>query len=286
MAAGAAAGPGAAAEPGPTAGPLLEVAHLSVEMRRGGGLARRVVDDVSFTVGRGEMVGLVGGSGSGKTTTMRSILNRLPRAGRIAAGEIRFEGRDLLALPEHELKKVRGGRIAIIVQNPVGALNPLRTVQDQLVNLGVQHGHALSADDVDARLRDVGIADTSRVSRAYPHELSGGMAQRVLIAAAVALEPALILADEPTSALDVTIQAQIMELLRGLVVDRGVSFVFVTHDIALVAEYCERVVVMRSGEVVEQGPVADVIHSPRHPYTLDLVESARPVLLAQGGGAA
>ena len=267
--------------------PLLEVDNLSVAMRRAVGPAKTVVDGVSFTVGRGEMVGLVGGSGSGKTTTMRSILNRLPRQGRVTGGEIRFEGRNLLALPEGELRGIRGGRIAIIVQNPIGALNPLRTVEDQLRRLGDQHGRSLSSGDVAARLRDVGITDPSRVLRAYPHELSGGMAQRVLIAAALALEPALILADEPTSALDVTIQAQIMELLRGLVEERGVSIVFVTHDIALVAEYCERVVVMRTGEVVEQGPVREVIHAPKHPYTVELVDSARPVqLVARDGGAA
>ena len=260
-------------------GPLLEIAGLSVEMRRDGDVAKRVVDDVSFTVGRGELVGLVGGSGSGKTTTMRAILNRLPRAGRVVGGEIRFAGRNLLALPEAELRRVRGREIAIIVQNPIGALNPLRHVENQLVNLGAQHGRALSAADVAAHLRDVGIADPSRVLRAYPHELSGGMAQRVLIAAALSLEPSLLLADEPTSALDVTIQAQIMELLRALVRDRGLSIVFVTHDIALVAEYCDRVVVMRTGKVVEQGSVADVIHAPQHPYTSDLVESARPVVL-------
>ena len=260
-------------------GALLEIAGLSVEMQSDRGPAKRVVSDVSFTAGRGELVGLVGGSGSGKTTTMRSILNRLPRAGRVVGGEIRFEGRNLLALPEAELRRVRGGQIAIIVQNPVGALNPLRHVENQIVSLGAQHGHAFTAADVAARLREVGIADPSRVLRAYPHELSGGMAQRVLIAAALSLEPSLLLADEPTSALDVTIQAQIMELLRALVSDRGVSIVFVTHDIALVAEYCDRVVVLRAGEVVEQGRVADVIHAPQHPYTVDLVESARPVVL-------
>ena len=258
--------------------PLLEVDGLTVAFGEGEE-QKVVVRDVSFSVAEGELLGIVGGSGSGKTTTLRAIVRRLPPTAAILSGDVRSRGRSLLALSERELREVRGAKIAIIVQNPIGALNPLRHVENQLVNLGAQHGRALSAPDVAAHLRDVGIADPSRVLRAYPHELSGGMAQRVLIAAALSLEPSLLLADEPTSALDVTIQAQIMELLRALVRDRGLSIVFVTHDIALVAEYCDRVVVMRTGKVVEQGSVADVIHAPQHPYTSDLVESARPVVL-------
>ena len=259
--------------------PLLEVEALSVDMVGDQQQARRVVSNVSFSVREGELLGIVGGSGSGKTTTLRAVLKRLPRAGRVAGGQIRFRGRDLLQLPEVELRRVRGGEIAIIVQNPVVALNPLRRVDEQIAGLARQHDRPLDSAAVAQHLRDVGIADPRRVARAFPHELSGGMAQRVLIAAAVALEPSLILADEPTSALDVTIQAQIMELLRRLVAERGVSIVFVTHDIALVSEYCNRVVVMREGEIVEQGPVSEVIHAPRDAYTRDLVESARPLLI-------
>jgi ABC-type glutathione transport system ATPase component len=272
----------------PTA-PLLEVRGLSVDMQREGGPSKRVVADVSFAVHEGEMVGIVGGSGSGKTTTLRAILKRLPRAGKVAGGEIVYRGQDLLALSDQELRRVRGDRIAIIVQNPIAALNPLRHVEDQIGGLARQHGRALSSDEIAGRLREVGIADPGRVLRAYPHELSGGMAQRVLIACAVALEPEMILADEPTSALDVTIQAQIMELLARLVKERDLAVVFVTHDIALVAEYCDRVVVMRTGEIVEQGPVSEVIHSPKHEYTRDLVDAARPITIdqrAQAAGAA
>lgn len=258
-----------------TSAPLVEVEGLSVEMRGKDGPARVVVDGVSFAIEHGELLGIVGASGSGKTTLLRSILGRLPRAGRVVAGAVRYRGQDLLGLSESELRTVRGGKIAIITQNPIASLNPLERVERQIRGIARQHGLRLSSKEIAGRLDEVGISNPPRTLRAYPHELSGGMAQRVLIATAVALQPELILADEPTSALDVTIGAQIMELLRRLVAERGVSVVLVTHDVALVAEYCDRVLVMQGGVVVEAGRTADVIHAPRHAYTAELVRAAR-----------
>jgi ABC-type dipeptide/oligopeptide/nickel transport system ATPase component len=194
------------------------------------------VREASFSVAEGEVFGIVGGSGSGKTTTLRAILRRLPRGAHILGGEVRYRGRDLLALSEKELRGVRGSKVAIIVQNPIAALNPLHRVGTQVRSIARQHRRTLGDEQMQQLMRDVGIIDPQRVLRAYPHELSGGMAQRVLIAVALSLEPELILADEPTSALDVTIQAQIMELVTGLVKQRGLTFALVTHDIALVSE--------------------------------------------------
>lgn len=262
--------------------PVLEVEGLSVCFGTGAD-TRVVVADVSFAVSEGEMLGVVGGSGSGKTTTLRAVLRRLPEGARLLSGSIRFRGSEVTALEGSALRRVRGEGIGVIVQNPIGALNPLRRVGYQMRRLAREHGRELSEEATMGYLRDTGIADPARVLRAYPHELSGGMAQRVLIAIAVSLEPAVLLADEPTSALDVTIQAQIMELLRGLVTARGMAVVLVTHDIALVAEYCERAMVMERGVVIEHGRSADVIHSPQQPYTQALVDAARPVTLRRRG---
>jgi ABC-type dipeptide/oligopeptide/nickel transport system ATPase component len=263
--------------------PLLEVERLSVEMRSGRA-HRLVVCDVGFTLDGGQMLGIVGGSGSGKTTTLRAVLRRLPPAGRVVGGSIRFHGRDLLAADEEQLREIRGGRIAIIVQNPAAALSPIKHVGDQMRGIVRQHGLELGEDDVRRSLAEAGISEPDRVLRAYPHELSGGMAQRVLIAIALSLEPEVLLADEPTSALDVTIQAQIMELIRALVDKRGLSVLFVTHDIALVAEYCDAVLVLKDGQVVERGPVDRVIHRPARDYTRELVDAAHPVGLVETRG--
>jgi ABC-type dipeptide/oligopeptide/nickel transport system ATPase component len=253
--------------------PPLEVEGLRVEMRSEAA-TKLVVNKVDFTLHQGQVLGIVGGSGSGKTTTLRAVLRRLPPAGRVVAGSIRFHGEDVLTFEESRLREIRGGRIAIIVQNPIAALSPIRHVGDQMRALAVQHGVAASEDSMQQSLADAGIANPTRVLRSYPHELSGGMAQRVLIAIALSLEPEILLADEPTSALDVTIQAQIMELIRSIVGERGLSVLLVTHDIALVSDYCDDVLVLSHGEVVERGPVEQVIHRPARDYTRELVESA------------
>jgi ABC-type dipeptide/oligopeptide/nickel transport system ATPase component len=253
--------------------PVLEVKGLSVEMRSGAS-TRLVVNDVGFTLDKGKVLGIVGGSGSGKTTTLRAVLRRLPPAGRVVAGSIRFRGEDMLAIDESRLRRIRGGRIAIIVQNPIAALSPIRHVEDQMRAIASQHGVEPSNENLRRSLADAGITDPTRVLRSYPYELSGGMAQRVLIAIALSLQPEILLADEPTSALDVTIQAQIMELIRSIVDERGLSVLFVTHDIALVSDYCDDVLVLSQGEIVESGPVEQVIHRPASDYTRELVQSA------------
>jgi ABC-type dipeptide/oligopeptide/nickel transport system ATPase component len=261
---------------------VLHVDRLSVAMRTGR-TERLVVRDVSFALREGQMLGIVGGSGSGKTTTLRAILRRLPRAGRIVHGAIVFRSFDLVSADERELRRIRGGKIAIIIQNPAEALNPLRPVGWQMAAIARQHGRELEPSALCRSLADAGIADPERVLRAFPHELSGGMAQRVLIAIALSLEPEVLLADEPTSALDVTIQAQIMDLIRSLALDRGLSVLFVTHDIALVAEYCDSVLVLDQGQVVEYGTVDRVIHRPAHEYTRELVAAADPIGLVETG---
>jgi len=266
----------------PAKPPALEVEGLTVEMQSEAS-TRLVVNNVSFTLDEGQVLGIVGGSGSGKTTTLRSVLRRLPSAGRVVSGSIRFHGEDLLALDERRLRRIRGSRIAIIVQNPIAALSPIRHVGDQMRSIAEQHGVESSDEDLRRSLAEAGIADPPRVLQAYPYELSGGMAQRVLIAIALSLQPEILLADEPTSALDVTIQAQIMELIRALVDERGLSVLFVTHDIALVSDYCDDVLVLSRGEVVERGPVDKVIHRPAQEYTRELVDSAHPSVEANGG---
>jgi len=266
------------------AAPLLEVRDLCVAF--GEDRRREVVRHVDLDLTPGEILGIVGASGSGKTTTLRAIVGHLPRGAAVTSGSVRFQGVDLVTAGDAGLRRVRGRKIAMIVQNPASALNPLRTVGDQMRRLARDRGAPLDRDTARRHLRMVGIADDQRVFGAYPHELSGGMAQRVLIAMALGAEPLVIIADEPTSALDVTIQAQIMELLRSLVDERGVSIIFVTHDIALVGEYCERVAVMNQGAIVEQGSSDDVIYAPTQDYTRHLVDSARPLRWARRQGAA
>jgi ABC-type glutathione transport system ATPase component len=268
--------------------PLIEVRDLAIAFGRPAkqrtrgrrdvpGDERHVVDGVSFELRRGELLGVVGGSGSGKTTTLRAVLGHLPRGARVTRGSIAFEGRDLLRLGDAELRALRGRRIATIVQDPASALSPVRTVGQQMRAIAAEHGLRLSDDDVAGHLRAVGIIDPRRVAAGYPYEMSGGMAQRALIAIALSLDPEVLLADEPTSALDVTIQAQIMDVLRTLVNERDVAVMMVTHDIALVGEYCRRVLVMRTGEVVEQGPTNEVLYAPEHEYTRSLVAASRPL---------
>jgi oligopeptide/dipeptide ABC transporter ATP-binding protein len=264
---------------------LLSVQGLVTSFQSEGGRAVRAVDDVSFEVGEGESVGLVGESGCGKSVTALSILRLLPEPpARIEAGKILFAGKDLLALSEREMRDVRGNDVSMIFQEPMTSLNPVYTVGSQIVEairLHQKKGRGEAWDKAASLLGLVGIPSPETNARAYPHQLSGGMRQRVMIAMALACEPKLLIADEPTTALDVTIQAQILELLRGLQEKMKMSVLFITHDLAVVAEYTKHVVVMYAGRVVERAPVVDVFRRPRHPYTKGLLGS----LPRQGGGA-
>jgi len=254
---------------------LLQVEHLTTGFPAPAGTLV-AVNDVSFSIRQGETVCLVGESGSGKSLTAFSILRLVPSPGRIIGGAIRFRGRDLLALSEDEMCAVRGADIALIFQEPMTALNPVFRVGDQVAEALVVHGRmdwrAARAEAV--RLMDaVRIPDAAARARDYPHQLSGGQRQRVLIAMALACKPALIIADEPTTALDVTIQAQILDLLRQLQTEHGLALLLITHDLGVVAEMADQVAVMYAGRIVEQGPVEAIFASPQHPYTRGLLAS-------------
>ena len=255
--------------------PILDVRELRVELPLSRGTVH-AVDGASIQVEAGEAFGLVGESGCGKSMTLRAIMGLLPRPGHIVGGEVLFEGEDLVTASPRRLRDVRGGSIAMIFQEPMTALNPVMRVGDQIaeapqVHLGLSRTAARErALDL---MRRVGIPDPVRRARAYPHELSGGLRQRIMIAIALSCDPKLILCDEPTTALDVTIQDQILKLLLNLRREFGVSVVFVTHDLAVVAETCERLAVMYAGQIVETGTVDEVFREPRHPYTLGLLRS-------------
>ena len=255
--------------------PILEVRDLHVEIPLTRGTVR-AVDGASFTVAPGEAMGLVGESGSGKSMTLRAILGLLPHPAGIAGGEILYEGADLVTMPAKKLQDLRGKEISMIFQEPMTALNPVMRVGDQIAEGPLAHmrmGKSASQQRALDLMRQVGIPDPERRARAFPHELSGGMRQRVMIAIALSCEPKLILCDEPTTALDVTIQDQILKLLRSLREERGLSVVFVTHDLAVVAQTCQRLAVMYAGQVVETGSIDETFRSPRHPYTLGLLRS-------------
>jgi oligopeptide/dipeptide ABC transporter ATP-binding protein len=254
---------------------ILDVQDLRVEIPLSRGTVH-AVDGASFRLAPGEALGLVGESGCGKSMTLRAILGLLPQPGKIVGGQVLFEGEDLTAASQRRLRDVRGAGIGIIFQEPMTALNPVMRVGDQIAEGPMVHlGQSRSAARARALdlMREVGIPDPKRRAAAYPHELSGGMRQRVMIAIALACEPRLILCDEPTTALDVTIQDQILKLLASMRADFGVSVVFVTHDLAVVAQTCERIAVMYAGQVVETGTVDEVFRGPRHPYTLGLLRS-------------
>ena len=255
--------------------PLLEVKNLRVEFptRRGTLVA---LDDISFDIAPGEILGVVGESGAGKSLTGSAIIGLLDPPGRVASGEIRFDGRRIDNLPYEEMRKVRGRQIGAIFQDPLTSLNPLYTIGRQLVET-IQTHLPVNASEARKRavhlLQETGIpAAEARIDQ-YPHQFSGGMRQRVVIALALAAEPRLIVADEPTTALDVSIQAQIISLLKRLCKDHGAAVMLVTHDMGVIAETCDRVAVMYAGRIVEIGPVHDVIHSPAHPYTVGLMGS-------------
>jgi oligopeptide/dipeptide ABC transporter ATP-binding protein len=259
--------------------PLLDVRDLRVEFRLARGTLR-AVDGASFAVGRGEALGLVGESGSGKTMALRSLVGLLPRSARLTGGEIIFEGADLARAPAARLRAVRGREISMVFQEPMTALNPVMRVGEQiaegpLVRLG--YGRRKARQRALELMHTVGIPDAKRRALAFPHELSGGMRQRVVIAIALSSDPKLILCDEPTTALDVTIQDQILKLLQRLREELGVGLVFVSHDLAVIAQTCQHVAVMYAGQIVETGPIETVFREPRHPYTLSLLRSVPDV---------
>jgi peptide/nickel transport system ATP-binding protein len=255
--------------------PLLEVRHLRVEFptRRGTLLA---LDDISFDIAPGEVLGVVGESGAGKSLTGAAIIGLLEPPGRIAGGEILLEGQRIDQLPYEQMRAIRGRKIGAIFQDPLTSLNPLYTIGRQLTETILTH-LPVSAEEARQRairlLQDTGIPAAEQRIDQYPHQFSGGMRQRVVIALALAAQPKLIVADEPTTALDVSIQAQIIALLKRLCKEQGAAVMLVTHDMGVIAETCDRVAVMYAGRIAEIGPVHDVIHAPAHPYTAGLMGS-------------
>ena len=255
--------------------PLLEVKGLRTSFFTRDGVVR-AVDGIDFHVDRGEIMGLVGESGCGKSVTSLSIMRLVARPGRVEAGEVIFDGTDLLRISDDEMRKIRGDRISMIFQQPTSSLNPVWNVGSQIeevlrIHRGMK-GKAARGRALEL-LHMVGIPDPERRLKAFPHEMSGGMAQRVMIAMALACEPELLIADEPTTALDVTIQAQILDLMRALRDETGTAIIFITHDLGVVAEMCDRVAVMYAGEIVEQTDVTSLFRKPLHPYTQGLIGS-------------
>jgi oligopeptide/dipeptide ABC transporter ATP-binding protein len=273
-------GPAAGAEAAGTAErSVLEVRGLHTYFRRGRGVIK-IVRGVSFRVGGSGSVGLVGESGSGKSLTALSVMGLIEKPGFIAEGEILLNGRDLVGMPENELSKIRGRDVAMVFQEPTAALNPLYHIGSQVAEAirahqDVTHDQAL--EQARHLLELVGISDAGRVLHQYPHQLSGGMCQRVTIAAALANDPGLLILDEPTTALDTTIQAQILDIITDLKIRLETAIVFVSHDISVVAQICDELVVMYGGRVMENGPTEQVIASPKHPYTQGLINAAMSV---------
>jgi len=256
--------------------PLLEVDQLVTEFDTDEGVVR-AVDGISFSVGEGETIGIVGESGCGKSVTAHSIMRLLPQPmGKIVGGAVRFRDRDLAAFSPEEMQRVRGNHIGMVFQEPMTALNPVHTIARQLTEVMLLHRDIRPEQamrDGVALLERVGIPSPDVRMGEYPHQLSGGMRQRVVIAMALACEPALLIADEPTTALDVTIQAQILELIKALQADMGMAVILITHDLGVIAETSDEVVVMYAGKIVEQGSVFDIFDRPAHPYTRGLLAS-------------
>jgi len=256
--------------------PVLSIRDLAVAFETDGGLVR-AVDQVSFDVPRGRTIGVVGESGCGKSVTAFSIMRLLPvPSGRIVGGTILFDGRDLATVSLDEMKKIRAARIGMVFQEPLSALNPVQSIGRQLSEVFLLHktkDKRAALEMSVEMLRLVGIPSPEIRVAEYPHQLSGGMRQRVVIAMALACRPALLIADEPTTALDVTIQAQILELMRRLQREMGMSIILITHDLGVIAENCDEVVVMYAGRVAEKGSVARIFSSPTHPYTRGLLAS-------------
>ena len=259
---------------------LLQVKNLRTSFSTADGVVH-AVDNVSFNVRRGEAVALVGESGCGKSVTAMSIMRLVATPGRITAGEIRFKGRDLVQLPEKEMRNVRGNDIAMVFQEPMTSLNPVFKIGAQVAEAIRIHRKASKKEawkQAGEMLDLVSIPDPVKRLDDYPHQLSGGMRQRVMIAIALSCDPELLIADEPTTALDVTIQAQIMELLASLQKKLGLAILLITHDLGVVAEFCERVIVMYTGRVVEEAPVHALFANPAHPYTRGLLKSLPSVV--------
>ncbi|HEU0236571.1 MAG TPA: ABC transporter ATP-binding protein [Candidatus Limnocylindrales bacterium] len=255
--------------------PLLEVRGLQTSFHTRDGVVR-AVDGIDFSVDRGEIMGLVGESGCGKSVTSLSIMRLIASPGRIEAGQVLFDGQDLLTLRADQMRRLRGSQITMIFQQPTSSLNPVWDVGRQIGEVLELHrnmSRRAARGRATELLKMVGIPDPERRLRAYPHELSGGMAQRVMIAMALACEPELLIADEPTTALDVTIQAQILDLIRNLRDETGTAVILITHDLGVVAETCDRVAVMYAGEIVEQTDVTTLFRRPLHPYTRGLIGS-------------
>ncbi|MCE7482020.1 ABC transporter ATP-binding protein [Microbacterium profundi] len=255
---------------------LIEIEDLTIGIQRGNRQVR-IAEHVDLIIGNGERVGLVGESGAGKSMVLRAIAGLLPRGVEVLSGSIRYDGKDLLALkPAHRLR-LMGPEIAMVFQEPMTALNPLMRVGDQIAEGSIRY-KGMSRRAARARaielMSHVGIPDPKRRAEAYPHELSGGLRQRVMIAMAVSLKPRLLLCDEPTTALDVTVQHQVLRLLEELCDEVGAALLFVTHDLAVINQTCSRLAVMYAGHVIETGSTGEVLHDPRHPYTRGLLESA------------
>jgi peptide/nickel transport system ATP-binding protein len=255
--------------------PLLEVRDLRTSFFTDAGEVR-AVDGVSFAVEPGKLMGLVGESGSGKTVSVLSVMRLLPESARVVGGAVMLEGRDLLELSEPEMRAVRGAKIAMIFQEPMTSLNPVFTIGSQIGEAVRLHQHTARRETLERTieaLRLVGIADPERRVNDYPHQLSGGMRQRVMIAMALACNPRLLIADEPTTALDVTIQAQILDLIRELQARLGLAVILVTHDLGIVAQYADDVTILYAARVMEQAPSAELFRNPLNPYTRGLLES-------------
>jgi peptide/nickel transport system ATP-binding protein len=253
---------------------ILSVHHLSIDYLTDDGLALHAVEDVSFGLKQGRSLGLVGESGCGKTTVVLGLLRLLPAQGRIISGEVKYREKDLLQLTEREMRQQRWRRISLVFQGAMNALNPVRRIGDQIAEAITLHELAdkeAASERVATLLELVGISQTR--ARQYPHEYSGGMRQRAMIAMALACNPDILIADEPTTALDVMIQAQILELLQSLQERLGLSVILVTHDLGVVAEICDDVLVMYGGKVAEYGAVDDIFNEPRHPYTQRLMQA-------------
>jgi len=255
--------------------PLLAIDGLTVEFPSSKG-PLRAVDEVSFHIHRGETLGLVGESGSGKSMSALAVIGLVPAPGRISAGSVRFNGRELTGLGEREMRRIRGAGVGFVFQEPMTALNPVFTIGSQLVETLAAHGIATgraAGEKAVELLEAVRLPDPLKRLRDYPHQLSGGQRQRALIAMALACNPALLIADEPTTALDVTVQAEILDLLREMKSRFGLALLLITHDLGVVAETADRVAVMYAGRIVEQSPVAPIFSDPLHPYTRGLLGS-------------
>ena len=255
---------------------LLEVKDLHVSFFTPAGEVK-AVGGISYDLNYGEVMGVVGESGSGKSQEAYSIMGLLQSPGKVTGGSITFEGKDVLAMSKEEMTNFRGNKVAMIFQNPMTCLNPVYTIGNQLVEALRAHDKSISKEDAEKRAMEmmemVGINNVEKRMKQYPHEFSGGMRQRVMIAMALACQPQILIADEPTTALDVTIQAQILDLIRGLNEQMNTSVLFITHDLGVVSELCDTVIVMYTGRIVEKAPVRELFNDPKHPYTVGLMSA-------------